>query len=85
MSDLKKLEMDDLEQVTGGRISEKKAYELAREHARVKKAMLKKCELDREHGRMIYEVEFIADGMEYEYDIDANSGDVLKHEKERWD
>lgn len=43
-----------------------------------------KCELDDEDGAVIYEVEFKCDGYEYEYDIDAISGAVLKHEKE-WD
>ena len=35
-----------------------------------------------EHGRKIYEVTFYKDGYEYEYDIDAESGKVLKFEKE---
>ena len=33
-------------------------------------------------GRKIYEVTFYKDGYEYEYDIDAESGKVLKFEKE---
>ena len=44
-----------------------------------------KVEKDREDGRTVYEVEFKADGYEYEYEIDAATGAVLKQEKERDD
>lgn len=37
-----------------------------------------KCELDWEDGRQVYEVEFYASGAEYEYEIDAADGTVLK-------
>lgn len=39
-------------------------------------------ELDREHGIMVYEIEFKCQGFEYEYEIDASTGAVLKHEKD---
>lgn len=39
-----------------------------------------KCELDCDDGRYLYEVEFRAGGVEYEYEIDAASGAVLKSE-----
>ncbi len=35
-------------------------------------------EMDYENGRMVYEVEFAVDGVEYEYDIDALTGAVVK-------
>ena len=41
-----------------------------------------KCELDREKGKLVYEVEFEADGVEYEYTIDAETGEIVKIEKE---
>ena len=41
-----------------------------------------KVELDRDDGRYIYEVEFKAGYMEYEYEIDAYSGAVLKAESD---
>ena len=44
-----------------------------------------KCELDREDGRVVYEIEFKSNGMEYEYEIDASTGAVLKYDKERDD
>jgi len=42
-------------------------------------------EKDEDDGRMEYEIEFKADGMEYEYTIDAATGAILEHEKDRDD
>ena len=44
-----------------------------------------KTELDWDDGMMVYEVEFHAGGYEYEYEINAKTGDILKSEKERED
>ena len=41
-----------------------------------------KTELDREGGKLVYEVEFKSGGHEYEYVIDAATGAVIKSEKE---
>ncbi len=40
-------------------------------------------DVDLEGNRRYYEIDFKADGYEYEYDIDAESGKILKREKER--
>lgn len=40
------------------------------------------AELDKEKGAVVYEIEFYADGFEYDYEIDAVSGNVLGSEKE---
>lgn len=50
---------------------------LAKKNVRITKA-----ELDNDDGTMVYEIEFVSKGMEYEYDIDAVSGDILKKEAE---
>lgn len=42
-----------------------------------------RCELDREDGAMVYEIEFDKDGFEYDYEINARTGAVLKSKKER--
>lgn len=41
-------------------------------------------ELDEDDGWYIYEGDIVYDGMEYEFEIDANSGNILKWEEERW-
>ena len=56
-----------------------KAKSIALNHAGVVSADRIKCELD--DGRK-YEVDFVSGGMEYEYDIDAVSGEILRSEKE---
>ena len=45
-------------------------------------AVLLKTERDHDDGTILYEVEFIAGGREYEYDIDAVTGAVLKFDFE---
>ena len=42
-----------------------------------------KCELNRENGIIVYEVEFESGFYGYEYDIDAVIGKILKSKKER--
>ena len=87
LDESKKLEMSDLDKVVGGKITGEEAYKTALKHAKKTKnqAKFKKCEPDHEHGRSIYEVEFVSGGFEYEYEIDADTGEVLKAEKEFWD
>jgi len=45
---------------------------------------MKRIDLDYEHGRKVYEIEFYVDGFEYEFDVDAETGKVLKFKKD-WD
>ena len=65
-------------------ISTDKAKEIALQHAGVVMASISgfKCELDTDDGMAIYEIEFYASGFEYDYKINAVTGDVLKAEKE---
>ena len=64
-----------------------KAKSIALNHAGVSesKAYDMDVELDDEDGKLVYEVEFKAGNMEYDYEIDARTGAVLKHEVERDD
>ena len=66
-------------------ISASDALRIALEHAGVATADAKevKTDLDIDDGKAVYEVEFLAGGYEYDYDIDAATGAVLKCEKER--
>lgn len=57
------------------------ALDTALEHAGLTEedVFFPEIKLDHEHGRAIYEVEFIsADGTEYEYEIDAADSSILK-------
>lgn len=49
----------------------------------VSAAVLDKVEFDSDDGLMVYEVEFYAGGLEYEYDIDARTGGVVKFKTEQ--
>lgn len=71
---------------SGASISADRAKQIALEHAGLSANSVPyiKAELDYEHGRLVYEIEFREGWMEYDYEIDANSGAVLKYEKD-WD
>ncbi|MBR6136077.1 MAG: PepSY domain-containing protein, partial [Clostridia bacterium] len=64
-------------------VSKAKSIALSNAGIKAKDAKELKCTLDKEDG--IYEVEFKYNGYEYEYDIDAVTGKILKTEKEKDD
>ena len=66
-------------------VSEKEAKQIATKHAGVKysAATFTKIELSYDDGFKHYEIEFYANGTEYDYEIDARNGDILKSEKEK--
>ena len=45
-------------------------------------AVFHKAEQDEDDGRLIYELEFQVGGVEYEYEIDASNGAILKSERD---
>lgn len=67
-----------------GSIGVEKAKSIALKHAGISasNAQFIKAELDHDDGRKVYEVEFLSNGKEYNYDIDAASGKVLSFESE---
>ena len=67
-----------------GDIGYAKAKSVALNHAGVSegKAYDMDIELDDEDGTLVYEVEFKSGGMEYNYEINAATGAILKHEAE---
>ena len=86
MENMSKLSDQQMENAVGGILMEEEALASALEHAKLKKdqiEFLKKVELDYEHGRKIYEIEFYFNGFEYEFDIDAETGKILKFDKDR--
>lgn len=72
-------------QPSGGFIGEDAAKSAALSHAGISAADAGyiECELDEDDGRWVYEIEFRAGGVEYDYEISAGDGTVLKAERER--
>ena len=68
--------------VSGDYIGEAAAKSAALSNAGVSESEVTriKCELDRDHGSYKYEIEFSVGRMEYEYEIDAYTGAILKAE-----
>ena len=67
-----------------GDIGHAKAKSIALNHAGVSesKAYDMDIELDDEDGTLVYEVEFKSGNREYDYEIDAATGAILRHETE---
>ena len=61
-------------------ITPEKAREAALRHAGIaaENAFFIKCELDHDDGRLEYDIEFLSDGRQYEYELDAVTGEVYK-------
>lgn len=64
---------------SGYAVSKDSAKEIALAHAGFAESdvTIKKVEIDRDHGRTEYEIEFRKDGVKYEYEIDAESGEII--------
>jgi len=63
---------------------EKNIKEKVLKHAGINQKDLKYFDIDTDYddGRKIYDVDFVAGNMEYSYEIDATTGEILEHEKE---
>ena len=70
----------------GGYIGTEVAKNAALAHAGLTadQVTVSKVEFDVEDGRMVYEVEFWAGNVEYEYDVDAITGEIVKNRTERY-
>jgi len=64
---------------SSGSISLEAAKQIALAKVGVKESEVKmtKAHQDTDDGRKVYEIEFVVNGMEYEFDIDASSGVIL--------
>ncbi len=72
---------------SGSLISSEEAKSIALAHAGVSVADVREfeCELDKDDGYSLYEIEFKSGGYEYSYEIDATNGTIIKQEKDRDD
>lgn len=61
-----------------------KAKEIALKNAGLSadEVRFKKAKLDRDDGLDLYEIEFVCDGVEYEYEINAKTGKIYSHSNE---
>ena len=62
-------------------ISEQQAKDIVKKEA--PNGQITKFKLDRENGRMVYEIEVINGNIEKDYEIDAETGAILKMEQEQ--
>lgn len=72
---------------SGSYIGEERAKTIALDHAGFTSSQVRfsKAEFDYEDGVPVYEVEFYNGGMEYEYEINAITGSIVKFSSERDD
>lgn len=64
-------------------VDQAKAAALAHAGLSADSVYFEKAELDYDDGVLVYEIEFSAGSVEYEYEIDAQTGDILDHEWDR--
>ncbi len=66
-------------------ITAKEAKEAALKHAGLDEGQVSDVDvdLDRDNGKLIYEVDFNSGNTEYDYDIDAETGAVISADKSR--
>lgn len=71
-------------QTQSDKISEKKAKEIALQHAQLSESQVTALfvELDYDDGVLRYEVDFRSGGYEYDYDIDAATGTIMSYDKD---
>ena len=85
--DLSDYDDSDYDGPTGDFITLEQAKAIALAHAKVEAADAKfdKAELEEDDDIVYYDIEFEANGVEYEYEIDAISRQVLKYERDDMD
>ena len=71
--------------VDNGYIGVERAKQVAAEHAglNISDVVFSKAELDVDYNISTYEIEFYYNYSEYDYEIDAVTGEILKYERDR--
>ena len=65
-------------------LAKEEAVKIALDYAKVeeKDVTFTKVKLDRDDGRLVWEVEFLYGGYEYEFDIDALTGRITDYDRD---
>ena len=69
-------------QAAHSNISAERAKQIALSHAQVSGASFTKVELDIDDGVSVYDIEFKAGNVEYDYEINAASGAIISNSSE---
>lgn len=66
------------------KITPEQAQSKAFEHAKLEKEQIRDVEidLDRDNGKLVYEVNFNSGNVEYDYEIDAETGEIISFGKD---
>lgn len=64
-------------------VTEDAAKGIAIDHSGVTDPERYRSKIDYEDGRQVYEIEFYKDGYEYNYEIDCNTGEIVKYDSEK--
>lgn len=75
---------NDATTVPTAKISAEEALGIALEYAGTTKDQVTVTEntLDYEDGILIYDIDFILENTEYSFDVDAHSGEIIKHDRD---
>ena len=76
--------VNDVNANTEAKYTIEQAKEIALKHAILTsdQVMFGKCVMDYEYGTQSYEIEFYKDYLEYSYEINANTGEILSFEQD---
>ena len=71
----------------GRALTKEEAMKTAAEYAGLREDQVRftRVRLDWDDGRQVYEIEFVCDGVEYEMDVDVQTGRVTDFSRERYD
>jgi len=87
--DRERMEADDYDDLVVNTeskvISKSEAEAIAKKHAGVSGVKVVKCELDEDDGVKVYEIELKTSEREYDYEINAVSGDIIDYDSEKID
>ncbi len=66
------------------KISSQEARNIALDHAKLDISVVKmvKCESEYDNGILVYEVDFTYDNYEYDYKVNANTGEIISFDKD---